>query len=167
MKNVIFINGTMGSGKSATAKALNKILPRCVMLDGDWCWMADPFCVTDETKAMVTDNITHLLNNFIKCSAYENIIFCWVMDFESIYESLANRLNTENCNIYRFTIDCSQSTLKKHIDADIAAGIRKAEDYERSVQRLARFAPLNTVKINVDNLSAAQAAQAISDYMKK
>ena len=25
------------------------------------------------------DNICHLLNNFLRCSACENVIFCWVI----------------------------------------------------------------------------------------
>ncbi len=33
---------------------------------------------------MVIENICFLLNNFIKCSAYENIVFCWVMHEQSI-----------------------------------------------------------------------------------
>jgi hypothetical protein len=59
MKNFIIIGGTMGVGKTATCRELQKILPRNVFLDGDWCWDMHPFVVTDETKAMVNSNITH------------------------------------------------------------------------------------------------------------
>jgi broad-specificity NMP kinase len=50
MKNLIFINGTMGVGKTTTSLELKKILPKCVFLDGDWCWDMSPFIVTEETK---------------------------------------------------------------------------------------------------------------------
>ena len=59
----------MGMGKTAVCRKMNYLLNNSVFLDGDWCWNADPFQVTDETKNMVMDNITHLLNNFIHCSA--------------------------------------------------------------------------------------------------
>ena len=59
MKNLIIVGGTMGVGKTATCRELQKILPRNVFLDGDWCWDMHPFVVTDETKAMVNSNITH------------------------------------------------------------------------------------------------------------
>lgn len=78
------IGGTMGVGKTTVCQQLKRDLPDSVFLDGDWCWDASPFQVTDETKAMVLDNICHLLNNFLKCSAYENIIFCWVMHEQQI-----------------------------------------------------------------------------------
>ena len=79
MKNLILINGTMGAGKTTVSRALQKILPDAVFLDGDWCWDADPFLVTEETKRMVMENITFLLAQFLDCSAYQNVIFCWVM----------------------------------------------------------------------------------------
>ena len=79
MKKLYLIGGTMGVGKTATCQQLKSMLSNAVLLDGDWCWDADPFVVTDETKAMVMDNICHVLNNLIRCSAYDNVLFCWVM----------------------------------------------------------------------------------------
>ena len=76
MKDLYIIGGTMGAGKTATSRALKARLVACVFLDGDWCWDMHPFQVTEETKRMVMDNICYLLNNFIGCSAYQNIVFC-------------------------------------------------------------------------------------------
>lgn len=45
---------------------LRDTLPAAVMLDGDWCWSASPFIVTDETRTMVLDNICHVLSNFLR-----------------------------------------------------------------------------------------------------
>ncbi|WP_416324773.1 AAA family ATPase [[Eubacterium] hominis] len=91
MKQLIMINGTMGAGKSTVCKALNQRLTHSVWLDGDWCWMADPFVVNDETKNMVLDNITHMLRNFFKQKEYEHVIFCWVMDEDDIINSILER----------------------------------------------------------------------------
>ncbi len=158
MKNIIFINGTMGVGKSSVSRQLNRLLERCVYLDGDWCWMADPFTVNEETKAMVTDNICYLLNNFIKCSEYENIVFCWVMDYESIYESIITKLMAENCNIYRFTITCSAQTLKSRVENDTN---QDGRDFEKSLARMERFDVMNTVKIYNDDMTAYETAEYI------
>ena len=75
MKTLYLIGGTMGVGKTAISQQLKKDLPNSVFLDGDWCWDADPFQVTEETKEMVMQNICCLLNNFLHCTAYENIVF--------------------------------------------------------------------------------------------
>ena len=68
MKKVIFISGTMGSGKSTVSRLCSEQLTRSVWLDGDWCWMMHPFQVNDQTKAMVLNNITYLLNQFLALS---------------------------------------------------------------------------------------------------
>lgn len=158
MKNLIFINGTMGVGKSSVCRQLNKLLDNSVWLDGDWCWMADPFVVTDESKEMVTDNICHILNNFIKCSEYKNIIFCWVMDFESIYESIVTGLNTENCNVFRFTITCNPDELKNRVEGDMN---QDGRNFEKSLERVKRFDVMSTIKINNDNMTAKETAEHI------
>ena len=40
----------MGVGKTTTCKELSKKLQNSVWLDGDWCWMIDPFVVNEENK---------------------------------------------------------------------------------------------------------------------
>ena len=56
MKNVYLVGGTMGVGKTTICQQLKRKLPNSVFLDGDWCWDADPFWVTEETKKMVLEN---------------------------------------------------------------------------------------------------------------
>ena len=76
MKHLYLIGGPMGVGKTTVCQQLKQTLPYSVFLDGDWCWDASPFQVTPETRAMVLDNICHLLNNFLACTAYQNVVFC-------------------------------------------------------------------------------------------
>ena len=78
----------MGVGKTTVCQILKKKLDQSVFLDGDWCWDMYPFQVTAETKKMVLENITFLLNSFLRCSAYKNVIFCWVMHEQQIIEDL-------------------------------------------------------------------------------
>ena len=47
----------MGVGKTTVSQQLKKTLRNSVFLDGDLCWDADPFQVTEETKKMVMQNI--------------------------------------------------------------------------------------------------------------
>ncbi len=43
MKTLYLVGGTMGVGKTTTCKALQRLLPNSVFLDGDWCWNMRPF----------------------------------------------------------------------------------------------------------------------------
>ena len=162
MKTLYLIGGPMGVGKTSACKALKQLLPRAVMLDGDWCWDADPFVVTAETKAMVEDNICHLLQNFLACSAYENVIFCWVMDLPEIAASLLARLHTGDCRVVQVSLVCDPEVLRARLERDIAAGLRQPDILPRSLARLPRFDALDTVKLDTTALTPQQVAQAIA-----
>ena len=77
-KQLICIGGPIGVGKTTVCRQMQARLDHCVFLDGDWCWDAHPFINTPETRAMAVDNIRHLLNGFLGCTAYETVLFCWV-----------------------------------------------------------------------------------------
>lgn len=80
-KKLIIINGTMGVGKTTIIKMLYKELENSFWLDGDNCWMMNPFIVNEENKKMVVDNITYILNSFIKNSNSQYIIFILIRLF--------------------------------------------------------------------------------------
>lgn len=161
MKTIYIIGGAMGVGKTATSECLKQRLPNSVFLDGDWCWDMHPFQVTEETRRMVMDNICHLLNNFIACSAYDNIIFCWVLHQQAILDELLSRLHTAGCRVRLISLLCGEQALRARLQKDIDAGIRAEDILARSVARLPLYPPLNTEKIDVSALTPAQAAERI------
>jgi len=161
MKNLIFINGTMGVGKTATSRQLQKLLPNCVFLDGDWCWDMSPFVVNEETKRMVVDNICYLLNSFISCSVFENIVFCWVMHEQAILDDVLGRLNKGDCRLFKFSMLCSEEALVSRLEKDIAEGIRAEDIIGRSVARLENYLEMDTEKIDVSDITAREAAELI------
>lgn len=155
----------MGVGKTATSRELQRLLPKCVFLDGDWCWDMNPFIVTNETKNMVEDNICYILNNFLRCSEYENIIFCWVMHEEYIIKSIQSRLNLQNTILYKVSLICSEQSLLERISKDVENGIRTKDAIERSIARLNNYILMETIKIDVSNIDSKQAAQQIINYI--
>lgn len=165
MKRLILVNGTMGAGKTAACTELLNLMDRSVFLDGDWCWMMNPFLVTDETKRMVQDNITHLLRNFLACSEYENVIFCWVMQYESIMNDLLSGLDGLEFQLYKFTLKISEQALKQRIQKDVENHVRMPGVLERSLQRIPLYADMETVKIDVSDITARQTAKQIRSVL--
>lgn len=161
MKCLLLVGGTMGVGKTAACQALKKMLPNCVFLDGDWCWDADPFRVTEETKAMVLDNICHLLSNFLTCSAYEHVVFCWVMHEQAIPDEILSRLPLGDCSVHAVSLICDEATLRARLEADVRAGIRQPDVIERSLARLPLYAKLNTAKLDTTGKSVDEVAEAV------
>ena len=165
LKNLILIGGTMGVGKTATSRALQNLLPRCVFLDGDWCWDMKPFVVNDATKAMVESNIAFLLNSFLACPEYENVIFCWVMHQQGIIDHLLSRLAGEY-RLFSVSLVCSEEALRRRIESD--AG-RDDRAFERSAPRLPLYEKIDSFKLDVSDLTAQDAAVRVYDlvYPKK
>ena len=144
MKHLYMIGGPMGVGKTAVCKALNTQLDRSVFLDGDWCWAMHPFIVTEETKAMVTGNIVHLLSSFLRCSEFEHVIFCWVMHEQSIIDGLLQKLPLDACEVHAISLICREDVLKQRLQRDIDAGLRTDDVIGRSLARLPLYDALHT-----------------------
>lgn len=161
MKTLYMIGGTMGVGKTTACQCLKQTLDRCVFLDGDWCWDAHPFTVNEETKAMVRRNIVFLLNQFLHCSAYENVVFCWVLHQQEIWDSLLAQLDLTGCRVCTAALVCSEAALRARLEKDVAAGLRQPDVLERSAARLPLYGALRAQKLDVTGLTPRQTAEAI------
>lgn len=161
MKTLYLIGGTMGIGKTTVCQKLKNQLHHSVFLDGDWCWDMNPFVVTEETKAVVLDNITTLLGNFLRCSAYDHVIFSWVMHQQSIIDSILERLDLTDVKVISVSLVCSREALLQRLYRDVEAGVRQPDILLRSPQRLALYDAMNTEKIDTSHATVSETAQAI------
>jgi len=161
MKTLYMIGGTMGVGKTTVCRGLSKKLENCVFLDGDWCWDSNPFQVTEETKTMVLENISFLLNQFIRCSAYDNIVFCWVMHEQRIIDTILSRLDLAQVCVKSVSLVCSEKTLRERLQKDIDCGIRTPDVICRSIERMPLYEQLNTVRIDTENRTICETAEEI------
>lgn len=161
MKQLYLIGGPMGVGKTAACRCLSMQLEHSVFLDGDWCWMTHPFTVTDETKAMVMDNIAHLLGNFLRCSAIDHVVFGWVMHEQAIIDGLLARLPLEACEVISVSLVCDAATLTGRLQRDIDASIRAPDVIARSLARLEQYSALNTHRIDTTGMTIRETVQAI------
>lgn len=161
MKTLYLIGGPMGVGKTTVCQILKRQLPDCVFLDGDWCWDADPFRVTEETKAMVLRNICAVLNNFLACSAYRNVVFCWVLHEQAILDEILAHLETGGVRVLCVSLLCPAHELVRRLQGDIDAGLRTGDVIARSLAKLPLYEALHTVKIDTAEKDAAGTAAEI------
>ena len=167
MKRLVLIGGPMGVGKTSVGRELQKLLPRCAFLDGDWCWDMRPFVVNETTKAMVLDNICHVLNGFLHCDAIESIVFCWVMHEQGIIDAILSELKPHGAEVSCFSLVADEAVLTARIRGDIARGVRRPDALERSLMYLPKYDKLNTIKIDTSGLSATEVALEIANRMKE
>ncbi len=167
MKNLIFINGPMGVGKTSVCTELLPLISPAAFLDGDWCWTMSPFVVNAETRAMVLDNIAHVLDGFLRCSAYRSVLFCWVMQYRSIVDDVLARLAMGGVNFTLITLTASPEVLETRIMADVARRVRSPGVLTRSLERLPLYAGMESVKIDTGALTAGEVARSIAAMIKK
>ena len=110
---------------------------------------------------MVTDNICYLLNNFLHCSAYENVIFCWVMHQQSIIDSIMEKLDTQNCAVKCISLIADATNLRKRLTEDVERGLRSEDVIERSIARIPLYQTLSTIKIDTNEKTVAMIAKEI------
>lgn len=160
-KMLYLIGGTMGVGKTTVGQILKRRLPDCVFLDGDWCWQADPFKVTEGTKRMVLDNICYLLGSFLRQPEYRNIVFCWVMHEQSIIDEIMSRLDLRDCRVVCVSLMAGEDVLRARLEADVAAGLRESDVICRSIARLPLYGRLDTIKVDTDGKTPEEVAREI------
>ena len=112
---------------------------------------------------MVTDNICYLLNNFLYCSAYENVIFYWMMHEQSIIDSIIEKLDIKNCDVKCISLITDGINLRERLTADVENGIRTADVIDRSVVRIPLYQTLNTIKIDTNRKTVSM----ISDEIRR
>lgn len=162
MKHLYFIGGPMGVGKTTVCQKLKKLTAPSVFLDGDWCWDMEPFQVTQETKAMVQENIQFLLGQYLRCPAYETVIFCWVMHQQEIIDGLLGNLPLEGVKVHAVSLLAHPDTLRQRIGRDVEQGLRSWDVLDRSLARLPLYQELDTEKLWVDDLTPEQAAEKLA-----
>lgn len=167
MAKLVMINGTMGVGKTVTCKELYKKLQKSVWLDGDWCWMMNPFIVNEKNKKMVENNITYLLRKFLTNSSFQYVIFNWVIQSEEIYDMLLNKLNDLKFEVVKITLICNEESLRNRISIDIKNNKRDQDYLDRSLERIPLYKNMKTIKIDTSNLSISATVNKIIEIVEE
>ena len=110
---------------------------------------------------MVMENICTLLNNFLHCTAYQNIVFCWVMHQQEILDEVISRVDTEKYRVVKVSLVCTEKALQERLVKDIEDGVRKEDVISRSLSYLPLYDKLDTVKIDVSEMTAEKTAAEI------
>lgn len=161
MTRLIFINGTMGAGKTAVCRLLQNKLPANVFLDGDDVWNMRPFTVNAATKEMVLANIGAVLENFLASGQFDNALFCWVMHEREIADDILARLKTP-FDFRFFTLTCERAALEARLEKDVAAGTRTRGVIARSAERAKHYQNMGSKIIDTTRLTAEEVAAQIA-----
>lgn len=159
-KRLIMVNGPMGVGKTAVCRRLVRLCAPAALLDGDWCWMLEPFTVTPQTKELVLSNIAHMLESYGRCPACRTVVFCWVMQAPDIVQQVLRRLPARLFAPKLVTLTASREALAARVQKDAVAGLRGADAVARALRYREAYAWAPCV-VDTTRLSPGEAAQAV------
>ena len=162
-KRVLFLNGPMGVGKTTVGRLIQRSLPQCAFIDGDWCLDLEPFVGNSETRAMAVDNILHLLAGYKGCSQCRGMVVAWLMDRPEVCRSLekgAVRLGLETVWV---TLLCTEGALSSRWREDKHCPWRTEENLRVSMHSLEGFSRLPGVQVDTSGRTAEQ----VRDYILK
>ena len=74
---------------------------------------------------------------------------------------ILSKLILEETKVHNISLVANENALRARLGRDVANGIRKADVIERSVMRIHMYDKLDTVKIDVSNITAEEAAAMI------
>lgn len=167
MKKVVIINGPIGVGKSTVGKLLCNKLNMSAFIDGDWCFDLHPFIANKETKDMAIGNIVYLINNYLKCSHCDYVVFIWVMDKIDVYQRIINNIRRDDVRLYEITLNCTEEALVDRWKRDTLCDWRIEEWLNVSIKSLKYFEGLDTIKIDTSDKTANDVADIINEIVIK
>lgn len=162
MKKLVIINGVPGIGKTTVCRELYKSISNSVWLDGDWCWMMNPFVVNEENKRMVEQNITFILRNYLNNSSYKYVVFNWAIGNEKIFKTILEELKDLEFQLYKISLISSPEVLRNRM---IENG-RTEEQIENSINNLRLYDEMDTFKIDTTNMSVRNVVNKILEVIK-
>ena len=100
------------------------------------------------------------IKNILRCSAYDHVIFCWVLHRREIWEDLLRRL-TEPYVLRAVSLVCTPETLRSRLEGDIRAGKRIPDVLDRSLAYLPLYDALDIRHLDVTALTPRETAECI------
>jgi len=165
VKNLLFICGPNGIGKTTICKQLVRQLPHSAYVDSDSCRLMNPFILNDETIPTIRKNISDLIRNYFHCPAIQTVIFSYGFHgrrreiFDGVLQDLAEME-------YRFIpllLTCAEAESVRRMTCDQRdpERIRRALEVSRQA-----FAGVDYPQIDITELSVEDAASRILSVLE-
>ncbi|MDD4296704.1 MAG: ATP-binding protein [Ruminiclostridium sp.] len=160
MKNLLFICGPNGIGKTTICKEIIRKLPNSAYVDSDPCRLMNPFILNDETIPTIAKNISDLLINYIDCTIIETVIFLYGFHGRrrEVFEIVMKTVSERDFNFIPFLLACSEEENIKRMDIDNRSTERKQRAIEESRKA---FDNIPYPQIEITDFTVSEAAENI------
>ncbi len=160
MKNILFLCGPNGIGKTTVSKEIVKQLPNSAYVDSDPCRIMNPFILNDDTIPTIAKNISDLLINYLKCPIVNTVIFSYGFHGrrKEVFQKVMYEISKTEHNFIPLLLWCSEeeNINRMNLDRRSANRIQIALNESRI-----SFNDVTYPKLDITNMSVSEAAKAI------
>ena len=161
-KKFVMVTGPAGIGKTTVCKELFKRINGCAWLEGDWCWMINPYPgKTPEQKRYVEKTFGYILNGYFNDANTKIVLFSWLMHSEFMFDLITEQIADKGYELIKIALVCSDRNI--HIERMRKDG-RREEQIEET-DNMERFHQLNASIIDVVNLSVNDITERIIELI--
>lgn len=160
MKNLLFLCGPNGIGKTTICKEIVQQLPHSAYVDSDPCRVMNPFVLDDQTIPTIFKNIGGLLRNYLTCPVVDTVIFSYGFHGRrrEVFEAVFAELSGIEYRFVPFLLCCGETENRRRMMADHRNPERMQSALEESRKA---FDGVPYPQIDITDLSAPDAAKTI------
>jgi ABC-type cobalamin/Fe3+-siderophores transport system ATPase subunit len=160
MKNILFLCGPNGIGKTTICKEIIKQLPNSAYVDSDPCRVMNPFVLNDDTIPTIAKNISDLLTNYLKCPVVSTVVFSYGFHGrrKEVFQRVQSEISKTEHEFIPFLVWCSEEENINRMNGDN----RSTDRIQRTLKESRKaFDDVTYPKVDITNLSASEAAKTI------
>lgn len=165
MKNLLFLCGPNGIGKTTICKEIIKQLPNSAYVDTDPCRVMNPCVLNNETIPTISKNISSLIKNYMECPIVNTVVLSYGFHGrrKEVFEKVLDELKHFEYKFIPYLLWCSEEE-----------NIRRMKIDNRSEERIFRalnesrksFDDISYPKIDITNFSVLKATETIIDQSR-
>jgi len=157
VKKLVIIAGPAGIGKTTVCQRLFKTIEGCAWLDGDWCWMVNPYPgKTDEQKAYSLESFGRILDGYFNDENTDIIFFSWMIQRDFMFKLVIDKISYKKYEVIKIVLVCDEKVfLQRLIDGN------RSERKINNPDDMEKYRSLNAHVLDTTNLSVCDTANKI------
>lgn len=160
MKNLLFLCGPNGIGKTTISMEIINQLPRSAYVDSDSCRVMNPFVLDDDTIPTISKNISDLIFNYWSCPLVDTVVFSYGFHGrrKEVFQTATAALSKQEHQFIPILLWCSEEENIRRMKADR----RDQERIVRAVKESRKaFDGVTYLSLDVTELTAMEAAKTV------
>jgi len=157
VKKIVMIAGPAGVGKTTVCQKLFKAINGCAWLDGDWCWMVNPYPgKTDEQKAYSLESFGRIIDGYFNDENTNIVFFSWLIQYDFMFELVTEKISYKTYEIVKIALVCDEKAYVQRLKDG-----NRSENKINNLDDMEKYRSLNANVIDTTDLSVCDTVDKI------